>query len=101
MTFLTTRLHLEYPLTQPDYEKLSRLLTVYGIRGVDVQDSQLVVDYDASRIHEAEVVSAVRKVGIAVEPPQKIPEGGFDYTGEFRDYAWPIRGLSPVNAKLK
>jgi hypothetical protein len=29
-----------------------------------------------------------------------IPVGGFDHTGEFKDYAWPTSGVSPVNQKL-
>ena len=61
----------------------------------------MTVEYDASRIHEAEVLASVRGMGIPVEPLQPIPLGGFDYTGEFRDFAWPTEGLSPVNQKVK
>jgi hypothetical protein len=99
MTFLTTRYRLTRELTPPELEHLARLSTTYGIRGLDFEGSDLVVEYDASRIHEAEVLAAVRRAGIPVAPLEPIPLGGFDRTGEFRDYAWPTTGLSPVNRK--
>lgn len=101
MTFLNTRYRLVRALGPKDLERLSRLSTVYGIRGLDVQDQKLVVEYDASRIHEAEVLAAIRQVGIAVQSHEPIPLGGFDHTGEFRDFAWPTSGLHPVNQKVK
>ena len=101
MTFLKTRFGLKKELSNHDLEKLSRLSTVYGFRGLSFEGQDLIVDYDASRIHEAEVLAQVRATGIPVEPLQTIPQGGFDYTGEFRDYAWPMQGLSPVNQKAK
>ncbi len=52
-------------------------------------------------VHEAEVLAQVRAAGVPVEPFQPISMGGFDYTGEFRDFAWPLQGLSPVNQKAK
>jgi hypothetical protein len=97
MTFLITRYKLKRPLKEKDYERLACLHTVYGFRGASVEGDELVVEYDASRIHEAEALAAVRRAGIAVEPPRPIPPGGFDYTGEFKDSAWPTKGLSPVN----
>ena len=99
MTFLNTRYRLSRPLTTQDYERLNRLLILYGIRQVSVEDQDLVVEYDASRIHEAEVLAAVRNAGIAVAPPHPIPAGAFDYAGAFKDDAWPVQGLSPVNQK--
>ena len=99
MTFLNTRYRLARPLTSGDCERLNTLLTVYGIRGLDVQGEDLVVEYDASRLHEAEVLAAARNAGIALLPQKPIPLGGFDYTGEFTDHSWPIEGLSPVNKK--
>lgn len=101
MTFLTTRYRLARPLGPKELERLGRLTTVYGIRGLSVEDQTLVVEYDASRVHEAEVLAEVRKTGIAVEPQKPIPSGAFDYTGGFKDFDWPTKGLSPVNAKLK
>ncbi len=99
MTFLNTRYRLARTLTTKDCEKLSKLSTEYGIRGLSIEGQDLLVEYDASRIHEAEALSAVRKAGIAVVPQTAIPAGGFDYTGEFKDFAWPVDGLTPVNQK--
>jgi hypothetical protein len=99
MTFLNTRYRLARSLTNKDYDRLNTLLTVYGIRGLDIEGNDLLVEYDASRIHEAEVLAEVRKAGIAVLPQKPIPAGGFDYTGEFTDFSWPVQGLSPVNQK--
>jgi len=99
MTFLTTRFHLERNLNAKDFERLRGLATVYGIRGISIDGPYLVLEYDASRIHEAEALAQVRQAGIAVEPEKPIAPGSFDYTGEFRDFAWPIEGLSPANQK--
>jgi len=101
MTFLNTRYRLARPLTTKDYERLSQLATVYGMRGLDIQGEELLVEYDASRIHEAEVLAEILKAGIAVAPEKPIPLGGFDHTGEFKDFAWPTTGLSPANQKQK
>jgi hypothetical protein len=100
MTFLNTRYRLSRELTTEEIERTSSLSTIYGIRGVDFQDQHLVIEYDASRIHEAEVLAAVRGAGLPVSAEKPIPLGGFDHTGEFKDYAWPTSGLSPVNQKL-
>jgi len=99
MTFLTTRYQLQRELSPQDFERLHTLSTVYGIRGLSIDGWFVVVEYDASRIHEAEVLARVRKAGIAVEPEKPIAAGSLDYTGEFRDFAWPIEGLSPANKK--
>ena len=99
MTFLTTRYHLKRNLTPQDFERLHGLSTVYGIRGLSIDGSILVLEYDASRIHEAEVLAQVRRAGIAVDPEKPIAPGSFDYSGEFRDFAWPTEGLSPANQK--
>jgi hypothetical protein len=101
MTFVKTRFHLEKELTPKDLGNLHQLSTHYGIRGLCIEASDLVVDYDGSRMHEAEVLAAVRSVGIAASGVQPLPLGGFDYTGEFKDFAWPMTGLSPVNQKQK
>jgi hypothetical protein len=99
MTFLTTRYRLTHALTPLALKQLSRLSTRYGIRDLNIEGQQLVVEYDASSLHEAEVLAEVRKAGIAVEPEKPIPPGSFDYSGEFRDSAWPTQGLTPVNRK--
>ena len=101
MTFLKTRFSVQKELTTKDLERLSQLSTVYGIRELSFEGQNLIVEYDASRIHEAELLSRVRCTGIPVEPLQPIPAGGIDYTGQFHDFAWPTEGLSPVNQKSK
>ncbi len=101
MTFLKTRYKLDKDLTARDFEHLSKLSTVYGIRGLSFEGRDLIVEYDASRLHEAEVLAEVRSTGVDVGPSRAIPEGAYDYTGEFHDYAWPTEGLSPVNQKAK
>jgi len=101
MTFLKTRYRLTKALTSRELEKLGRHSSQYGIRGLSIEDQDLVVEYDASRIHEAEVLAEIRRTGIAVEPEKPIPLGGFDYAGEFRDFAWPTHGLTPVNQKQR
>ena len=101
MTFLKTRFALKRELTPADLTRLSHLSTVYGIRGLSFESLDLIIEYDASRIHEAEVLASVRGTGIPVEPSEPIAPGGFDFTGEFRDFAWPTQGLSPVNQKVK
>ena len=99
MTFVNTRYKLARELTTKELDRLSQVSTVYGIRGLTIEGAELAVEYDASRIHEAEALAAIRAAGISVAPAKPIPSGAFDYTGEFKDYAWPTTGLSPVNQK--
>ena len=99
MTFLDTSYRLTKPLSPRELERLSQLSTVYGIRGLSFDGQELAIEYDASRIHEAEVLAAVRKGGIAVEPQRLIPAGAFDHRGKFKDFVWPTTGLSPANQK--
>jgi hypothetical protein len=101
MTFLITRYPLVRSLTPKDLERLRGLTTHYGIRGVSIEGEALAVEYDASRMHEAEVLGCVRNAGIAVKPEREIPLGAIDHTGEFKDFAWPTTGLSPVNSSQK
>jgi len=99
MTFLDTRYRLTRSLTSEELERLSTLSTVYGIRRMDFEGDDLVIEYDASRIHEAEVLADVRRTGAPVAAEKPIPLGAFDHTGEFKDYVWPTSGVSPVNQK--
>jgi len=99
MTFLNTRYRLTRSLTTEELEGLGKLSTLYGILGLNFEGEDLLVEYDASRIHEAEVLAAVRRAGIPVAAEKPIPPGGFDYTGEFKDFAWPTSGVSPANQK--
>jgi len=99
MTFLTTRFRLKQDLSPKDFASLNRLSTVYGIRRLFFEGPLLAIEYDASRLHEAEVLAQVLRTGIAIEPDKPIAPGSFDQTGEFKDFAWPTEGLSPVNRK--
>ncbi len=101
MTFLKTRCRLMRALTPKDFATFGKISSIYGIRGLSFDGDDLVVEYDASRIHQAEVIAALRKAGLPAAPLQPIPAGGFDYTGEFKDFAWPVTGLSPANQKQK
>lgn len=101
MTFVKTRFHLEKILAPQDIANLHQLSTHYGIRGLAIDGHDLVVDYDGSRMHEAEVLAAVRGVGVDIAPVQPLPLGGVDYSGEFKDFSWPMTGLSPINQKQK
>ena len=97
MTFLTTRYRLAKELKTTELERLGALTTTLGILRVTIEDQDLIVQYDGSRLHEAEVLTIVRGTGIAVNPPQPIPAGAYDDSGPFKDYAWPTEGLTPVN----
>jgi len=99
MTFLTTRYRLARSLTPEELERVGTLSTLYGIRALDFEGNDLVIEYDASRIHEAEVLADVRRTGIPAAAEKPIPLGGFDHTGDFKDYAWPTSGVTPVNQK--
>ncbi|HME01102.1 MAG TPA: hypothetical protein VKM93_27790 [Terriglobia bacterium] len=99
MTFLNTRYKLLRELMPAELRRLSNVATVYGIRGLSFEGHELVVEYDASRIHEAEVLNTIRSAAIPVAAEKPIPLGSFDYRGEVRDFAWPTTGLSPVNSK--
>jgi len=99
MTFLNTRYKLLRELTPAELRRLGNVATVYGIRGLSFEGRELVVEYDASRIHEAEVLDAIRSAAIPAAAEKPIPLGSFDYRGEFKDFAWPTTGLSPVNKK--
>jgi hypothetical protein len=101
MTFLKTRYTLQKDLSPHDLHGLTGLATVYGIRGLWFEGHDLIVEYDASRMNEAEVLAQVRASGVPVEPLEPIPPGSLDYAGEFRDFAWPTEGLSPANQKAK
>lgn len=101
MTFLRTHYRLTRDLRPKDFEKFPQLSAVYGIRRLAIEDQMLVVEYDGSRIHEAQVLAAVLRTAIPVEPLKPLPPGSSDYSGEFKDFAWPTTGLSPVNQSQK
>ena len=101
MTLVEVTYELERPLESEQLRRLGEFANTYGLRRfhVDEEKNLLRFEYDASRLHEAEVLAAVRSAAIPVAPERTIPPGGLDYTGEFKDFAWPTAGLSPVNQK--
>ena len=101
MTFLTTRYRLARNPSPKELERLSHLATHYGIRGVSIAGEDLLVEYDASRLHEAEVLGDVRRMGIDAKPENEIPAGSVNSGREFKDFAWPIAGISPANQSQK
>ena len=101
MTFLTTRYPLAKSLTPKDLERLRGLTTQYGIHGVSIRKNNLLIEYDASRLHESGVLARVRRAGIDVRPEREIPAGALDHTGEFKDFAWPTTGITPANQPQK
>ncbi len=101
MTFIVTRYALAGNLGAKDFERLRGLATHYGIRGVSIEGESLVVEYDASRLHESGVLACVRRAGISVRPGKEIPAGALDHSGEFKDFAWPTTGISPANQPQK
>ena len=47
------------------------------------------------------LVATYPGAGINVQPAEAIPPGAFDRRGEFKDFAWPTSGVSPVNRSQK
>ena len=72
MTFLKTRFKLKKELTTKDLERLSRF-PLFTDFAPSFEGQVLVVEYDASRIHEAEVLAQVRRPGVPVEPCNPFP----------------------------
>lgn len=73
-----TRVELNYDLTRPlaeaDYEKLSRLTSVYGVMGFqlpqntgETEPGRMVIEYDASRLNPAGVDRVVRMSGLPLQ----------------------------------
>ena len=75
MTFLNTRYRLTRSLTTEELEGLGKLSTLYGILGLNFEGEDLLVEYDASRIHEAEVLAAVRRAVSTIRASSRILPG--------------------------
>jgi len=101
MTFLTTRYRLMRTLTPKELERLRNFSTEYGVLGVSIDGEELLVEYDASRWCEAELLGRVRRLGIDVKREQEIPAGAVDDKREFQDSAWPTSDLSPIHQDRK
>ncbi len=68
MTTLELRLKLRGALQPSEFEKLSRLSTVYGILKMRTEGQDLFLEYDATRMNEADVLSLIRGAGLAADP---------------------------------
>ena len=68
-----TRVELQYDLVQPlgeaGYERLSRLLSVYGLMGVKLRQdlSGMTVEYDATRLNPDGVDRVLMTNGLSVK----------------------------------
>lgn len=68
MTKVQLRYDLMRPLDDTMMEQIARVHSVYGIVRVQLNDtmSKLVVDYDASRLSEADVEAVLHKAGLPI-----------------------------------
>lgn len=68
-----TRVELQYDLVQPlgeaGYERLSRLLSVYGLMGVKLRQdlTGMTVEYDATRLNPDGVDRVLMSNGLSVK----------------------------------
>ena len=68
-----TRVELKYDLVQPlgeaGYERLSRLLSVYGLMGVKLRQdlTGMTVEYDATRLNPDGVDRVLMSNGLSVK----------------------------------
>ena len=67
MTTVEIRIKLQRTLELSEVEGLGRLSTVYGIRKMRADGQELLVEFDATRMNEAEVLSLVRAAGLPAE----------------------------------
>jgi hypothetical protein len=68
MTLVEVTYELQAPLRAEQLRALGQFANLYGLRRfrVDEQGQRLSLEYDASRLKEAEVEQALRKARIAV-----------------------------------
>jgi hypothetical protein len=68
MTKVQLRYDLARPLDDSLLEQIARVHGVYGIERVRLNDTlnKLIVDYDASRLSEAEVETVLHKAGLPI-----------------------------------
>jgi hypothetical protein len=68
MTKVQLRYDLMRPMDDSMLEQIARVHSVYGIVRVQLSDTmnKLVVDYDASRLSEADVETVLHKAGLPI-----------------------------------
>ncbi len=67
MTKVERRYGLSRPLDADLRARLARLHSVYGFLRLELRPEGLVVNYDASRLSEADVEANLRQSGIPIE----------------------------------
>ena len=67
MTAVEIKIKLQRTLELAEVESLSRLSTVYGIRRMRADGQELLIEFDATRMNEAEVLALVRGAGLPAE----------------------------------
>lgn len=67
MTTVETHLKIGRHLNTEELDRLANLSSVYGIRKISAEGGQLMVEFDATRLSEAEVISLIRGVGIPAD----------------------------------
>jgi len=68
MTKVRKRFHLQTALDEALMERIAGAYSIYGIMKIQISPSRedLFVEYDASRLREADVCSALESSGIPV-----------------------------------
>jgi copper chaperone CopZ len=68
MTKVQKHFQLQRPLDEPLMEQIAAANSVYGIERIQISPSRetLMVEFDASRLRDAEVESALQREGIPV-----------------------------------
>ena len=68
MTKVQKQFRLQRPLNEPLMESIAEANSIYGIEHIRISPSRedLLVEYDASRMREPEVESALERLGIPV-----------------------------------
>lgn len=74
MTKVQVTFKLSRPLTDADFENISRMHSVYGILAVRIKPTldELFVEYDASRLSTDEVRGTLEQHGLPIAPGSSI-----------------------------
>ena len=68
MTAVEKRIKLQRTLKHSEIEALNCLSTVYGIQKLLVDKQEILVEFDATRMNGAEVLSLLRAAGLPADP---------------------------------
>jgi hypothetical protein len=67
MTKVQRRFRLQKSLDETLMQQIADANSIYGIERIILKDSDLLVEFDATRLNAAQVESALRAAGIPVE----------------------------------